>query len=121
MDINTFTKGIYTAKAHTRQAGNGQFEGYVILTRDEGDIPDNTVYDSAAPAPTRKKHSTRRRRSRTGFSAKSNCDAQAASSRRRAGAANGVSPPSPRPARQASLTAIDTSIVISSADMNGNG
>lgn len=51
MDINTFTKGIYTAKAHTRQAGNGQFEGYVILTRDEGDIPDNTVYDVGSTSP----------------------------------------------------------------------
>jgi hypothetical protein len=45
MDTNTFTKGIYTAKAHTRQAGHGQFQGYVILTRDEGEAPYNTVYD----------------------------------------------------------------------------
>ena len=45
MDTNTFTKGIYTAKAHTRHAGNGQFQGYVILSRDEGETPDNTVYD----------------------------------------------------------------------------
>ncbi|MDN7747579.1 hypothetical protein QZM78_26400 [Burkholderia multivorans] len=48
MDTNTFTKGIYTVKAHTRKADGGQFEGYVILTRDEGDTPDNTVYEVGA-------------------------------------------------------------------------
>ena len=48
MDTNTFTKGIYTAKAHTRKADGGQFEGYVILTRDEGDTQDNTVYEVGA-------------------------------------------------------------------------
>ncbi|CAN0623904.1 hypothetical protein LIG30_3780 [Burkholderia sp. lig30] len=51
MDTNIFTKGIYTAKAHTRQTANGQFEGYVILTRDEGEAPDNTVYDVGSTSP----------------------------------------------------------------------
>jgi hypothetical protein len=51
MDTHIFTKGIYTAKAHTRQTGNGQFQGYVILTRDEGDVPDNTIYDVGSTSP----------------------------------------------------------------------
>ncbi|AOK17967.1 hypothetical protein WT26_19375 [Burkholderia cepacia] len=52
MDTNTFTKGIYTAKAHTQHAGNGQFQGYVILSRDEGEAPDNTVYDVGSTSPS---------------------------------------------------------------------
>ena len=45
MDSNVFTKGIYTAKAHTRQTNGGRFQGYVILTRDEGGTPDNMLYE----------------------------------------------------------------------------
>jgi hypothetical protein len=45
MDTNTFTKGIYTAKAHTHHAGNGQFQGYVILARDDGSETENMRYD----------------------------------------------------------------------------
>ncbi|GBH25875.1 hypothetical protein BvRS1_29240 [Burkholderia vietnamiensis] len=45
MDTNTFPKGIYTAKAHTHHAGNGQFQGYVILARDDGSETENMRYD----------------------------------------------------------------------------
>ncbi|AFJ87090.1 hypothetical protein MYA_2730 [Burkholderia sp. KJ006] len=45
MDTNTFTKGIYTAKAHTHHAANGQFQGYVILARDDGSETENMRYD----------------------------------------------------------------------------
>jgi hypothetical protein len=45
MDGNTYTKGIYTAKAHARKTGDGHYQGYVILTRDEGGAPDHTRYD----------------------------------------------------------------------------
>ncbi|ABK09723.1 MULTISPECIES: hypothetical protein [Burkholderia] len=45
MDTNTFTKGIYTAKAHTHRADNGEFQGYVILARDDGDETENMRYD----------------------------------------------------------------------------
>ena len=52
MDTNTFTKGIYTAKAHTQHAGNGQFQGYVILARDDGDDTENTRYDVHSTSPS---------------------------------------------------------------------
>ncbi|ONR71038.1 hypothetical protein A8E23_16305 [Burkholderia cenocepacia] len=45
MDTNTFTKGIYTAKAHTHRADNGEFQGYAILARDDGDETENMRYD----------------------------------------------------------------------------
>ncbi|CAH34308.1 hypothetical protein D0U02_01855 [Burkholderia pseudomallei] len=45
---NTYTKGLYTAKAHTRKTDNGRFQGYVILSRDEGGAPENTLYEVEA-------------------------------------------------------------------------
>ncbi|MDH3032118.1 hypothetical protein [Methylobacterium fujisawaense] len=48
MDGNIYTKGIYTAKAHTRKTDRGQYQGYVILSRDEGGTPDNTLYEVEA-------------------------------------------------------------------------
>ncbi|MBN3792899.1 hypothetical protein [Burkholderia sp. Ac-20353] len=51
MDTNTFTKGIYTAKAHTQHSGTGQFQGYVILTRDDGDDTENVRYDVHTTSP----------------------------------------------------------------------
>ncbi|AOR68499.1 hypothetical protein BBJ41_13730 [Burkholderia stabilis] len=52
MDTNTFTKGIYTAKAHTQHAANGQYQGYVILARDDGDETENIRYDVHATSPS---------------------------------------------------------------------
>ncbi|MCA8275026.1 hypothetical protein D1006_06665 [Burkholderia stabilis] len=52
MDTNTFTKGIYTAKAHTQHSANGQFQGYVILSRDDGDDTENTRYDVHSTSPS---------------------------------------------------------------------
>ncbi|WP_321863043.1 hypothetical protein [Burkholderia cenocepacia] len=52
METNTFTKGIYTAKAHTQHAGNGQFQGYVILARDDGDDTENMRYDVHSTSPS---------------------------------------------------------------------
>jgi hypothetical protein len=51
MDGNTYTKGLYTAKAHARKTGNGRYQGYVILSRDEGGAPDNTRYEVEATSP----------------------------------------------------------------------
>ena len=59
MDTNTFTKGIYTAKAHTQQVGNGQFQGYVILARDDGDDTENTRYDVHSTESAMSSHSSR--------------------------------------------------------------
>lgn len=36
----------YTASAHTRAAEGGRFRGYVILSRSDGDTPDNTEYET---------------------------------------------------------------------------
>jgi hypothetical protein len=48
---NTYTKGLYTAKAHARRSEDGRFRGYVILTRDEGDAPETTQYEVDATSP----------------------------------------------------------------------
>lgn len=45
---NTYTKGLYTAKAHARRTDEGLYRGYVILTRDEGTGPDTTLYEVEA-------------------------------------------------------------------------
>ncbi|KVE33265.1 hypothetical protein [Burkholderia sp. TSV86] len=45
---NTYTKGIYTAKAHTHKTNDGRYQGYVILSRDDGETPDNTIYEVGA-------------------------------------------------------------------------
>ncbi|ABI88578.1 hypothetical protein RVV18_005642 [Burkholderia ambifaria] len=52
MDTNTFTKGIYTAKAHTQHTANGQYQGYVILARDDGDETENMRYDVHTTSPS---------------------------------------------------------------------
>ncbi|AKL99593.1 MULTISPECIES: hypothetical protein [Burkholderia cepacia complex] len=52
MDTNTFTKGIYTAKAHTQHSANGQYQGYVILARDDGDDTENMRYDVHSTSPS---------------------------------------------------------------------
>jgi hypothetical protein len=49
---NTYTKGLYTAKAHSRRTDEGRFRGYVILTRDEGTGPDTTLYEVEATSPS---------------------------------------------------------------------
>ncbi|WP_429838351.1 hypothetical protein [Burkholderia gladioli] len=36
----------YTANAYTRAAEGGRFRGYVILSRSDGDSPDNTEYEA---------------------------------------------------------------------------
>lgn len=36
----------YTANAYTRAAEGGRFRGYVILSRSDGDMPDNTEYET---------------------------------------------------------------------------
>ena len=103
MDTNTFTKGIYTAKAHTQHAGNGQFQGYVILARDDGDDTENTRYDV---------HSTAQR----GGSVRGGKGARAPDPRRNRAVARRHSG-----AAQSSRATIDSSIVSTSVDMNGNG
>ncbi|AFQ46917.1 hypothetical protein PI86_11365 [Burkholderia sp. A9] len=52
MDTNTFTKGIYTAKAHTQHSANGQYQGYVLLARDDGDETENMRYDVHTTSPS---------------------------------------------------------------------
>ncbi|MDE1181529.1 hypothetical protein [Paraburkholderia sp.] len=53
MDDVTYTKGLYTATAsvHPVEAGQ-QFQGHVLLVRDEGDSPERTDYDVDATSST---------------------------------------------------------------------
>lgn len=44
----TYTKGLYTARAEARHTEQGQYRGYVVLIRDEGDTPEETLYEVEA-------------------------------------------------------------------------
>ncbi|MFL9902871.1 hypothetical protein PQR71_32820 [Paraburkholderia fungorum] len=53
MDDITYTKGIYTATASTREVKNDTWQGVVTLSRDEGDADqENTVYEVDATSST---------------------------------------------------------------------
>ncbi|MFM0204316.1 hypothetical protein PQR53_31220 [Paraburkholderia fungorum] len=54
MDDITYTKGIYTATASTREVKSDTWQGVVTLSRDEGDESDqeNTVYEVDATSST---------------------------------------------------------------------
>lgn len=47
----TYTKGLYTARAEARHTKQGQYRGYVVLIRDEGDTPEETLYEVEATSP----------------------------------------------------------------------
>ncbi|MEJ0004252.1 MAG: hypothetical protein WDN30_13175 [Pararobbsia sp.] len=55
------TKGLFKAQADVRQVDNGLYQGWVNLSRDDGEDPDDTLYQV----------------SRTAFSARSSCSAAA--------------------------------------------
>jgi hypothetical protein len=55
MDDITYTKGIYTATASTREVKYDTWQGVVTLSRDEGDAsadPESTVYEVDATSST---------------------------------------------------------------------
>ncbi|SAK85442.1 hypothetical protein [Caballeronia ptereochthonis] len=48
MEDTTYTKGIYTATIGVRALDDGQFQGLVSLTRDDGEAADATLYEVEA-------------------------------------------------------------------------
>jgi hypothetical protein len=40
-----YTKGLFKAEADVRLVGNGLYQGWVNLSRDDGEDPDDTVYE----------------------------------------------------------------------------
>ena len=52
MEDVTYTKGIYTAVATVRDVNGTQYQGVVSLARDDGETPENTVYEVEAVSST---------------------------------------------------------------------
>jgi hypothetical protein len=52
MEDVTYTKGLYTATASVRSVEGGQYQGIVVLARDEGGELENTVYEVEATSTT---------------------------------------------------------------------
>ncbi|MDR5778184.1 hypothetical protein QCE63_01925 [Caballeronia sp. LZ065] len=48
MEDTTYTKGIYTAKIGVRAIDDGQFQGLVSLTRDDGEDTEATLHEVEA-------------------------------------------------------------------------
>lgn len=48
MEDTIYTKGIYTATIGVRPTDDGQFQGVVSLTKDDGKQPEPKTYDVAA-------------------------------------------------------------------------
>jgi hypothetical protein len=45
MSSITYTKGLFKAEADVRLADNGLYQGWVSLSRDDGEDPDDTIYE----------------------------------------------------------------------------
>ncbi|MEQ5840714.1 hypothetical protein BWP39_15340 [Paraburkholderia acidicola] len=52
MDDITYTKGIYTATATVQPLDGGKYRGVVVLARDAGDEPENTLYEVESTSST---------------------------------------------------------------------
>jgi hypothetical protein len=52
MEEITYIKGIYTATPTVHAVDGGRFQGVVSLARDDGEEPDNTVYEVEATSAT---------------------------------------------------------------------
>ncbi|CAM2191277.1 hypothetical protein PXJ20_03490 [Paraburkholderia sp. A1RI_3L] len=52
MEDVTYTKGIYTATATVRPANSGHYQGVVSLARDDGEEPENVLYEVETTSAT---------------------------------------------------------------------
>lgn len=52
MEAISYTKGLYTATPAVRAVHEGQYQGTVSLERDDGESPENALYEVGAASGT---------------------------------------------------------------------